>query len=154
MPSRASPLIFWIAVVQIGRGGVGGDDRGQMQLAADDRRMACDPAAVGDERGGAAHGRHPVRAGHRRDEHITVDELVRLHRRPQDPHRARDPAGRGAEPGHEHALVERHAERRAFGDFASCGRRVSASSVVIGRVWTSEMRWSSSMANSMSCGQP
>jgi hypothetical protein len=59
-----------LAVAQRRGRRAGADDAGDPQLAADDRGVAGHAARVGDDAGGAAHGRHPVGRRHRRDEHL------------------------------------------------------------------------------------
>src|SRR6185503_15948783 len=47
-------------------------DRGNAQLARDDRCMARPAPAIGDDRGSALHHRFPVGIGHVGDEHVAI----------------------------------------------------------------------------------
>jgi hypothetical protein len=52
------------------------DDRGDSQLAADDRRVGGPPPVVGHDSGGAVHDGDPVGVGHARHQDGAVLELV------------------------------------------------------------------------------
>ena len=54
------------------------DNRRDTKLAADDRRMRCPSAMIGNDCGCAFHDRPPVRIGDAGDKHRTIDEAVAL----------------------------------------------------------------------------
>ena len=116
------------------------------ELAAHDRRVAGHPAAVGDQRGGAPHRRHPVGAGHRRDQDLARLQLRRAARGPCRTRTAPLARAGGRGQAHGRAPVRTRARCRL-------GARPARASVVIGRDWTSYSLPSAS-AHSMSWGAP
>ena len=81
------------------------DDRGDAELAGDDRRVARHPALVGDDAGGAFHRGHHVGHRHLGHHHVAVLDLVEVIELVNEPDRPGDDAGAGAEPVDEDVRV-------------------------------------------------
>ena len=88
MSPSAHDTVTARAVLEAARRVAAADDRGDAELARDDRRVAGAPATIRDDRRGALHHRLPVGIGHVGDQHIACLHAVHLRGRLHETHLA------------------------------------------------------------------
>ena len=86
-----------LAVTECGGSADRAHDARNSQLTRDDCSVTGHPTGVGDDRGGAAHQRHPVGRRHVRDQHLPGLKPFRVPERRQNPATPRRLSGGGPE---------------------------------------------------------